>query len=60
MFCFLLKIAAVEKELQAKHQEHLKKIVQDTEDKWEEKYQELLTESDRLKSEISLLNDKVS
>ena len=60
MFCFLFKIAAVEKELQAKHQEHLKKIVQDTEDKWEEKYQELLTESDRLKSEISLLNDKVS
>jgi len=53
------KIAAVEKELQAKHQEHLKKVVQDTENRWEEKYQELLTESDRLKSEISLLNDKV-
>ena len=53
------KIAALEKELEEKHQEHLKKVVQDTENKWDEKYQELSSESEKLKSEILTLNEKV-
>ena len=57
---FHSKIAALEKELEAKHQEHLKKSLEDTEKRWQEKYQELSADNDKLKSEVSLLNEKVT